>query len=379
MVAHFLISVTRFISRREAEELAAGDVIRAEVGRSPDQRPRQDAKPHRKAESSTRLQLVRRSVCRCWPPASSSSFVGSAIRPPQPKPNEMDFAALRPVAGGPHGPHQAARHAGPQLAAGADDQLRIRQDGRRQAHSRPCSGCWKSCRAPTNRWRCRSSASTAKKCAAIFDLPDRTGLCLRGERAAAARSASSKSRPPGRSQAAEGQAHRRAAASAGARRAAEALYHAACGPFRRRRPAADSERGANRRAIRDAHSAVHRRISQRDGSDSRRDDRDESPARDSHVARRRTTPSPKTPGSRIRWRMPRPSAANDSGRRRTKRRSSFNVDHQRLSQARRGGVQRAPWPNMSRISNDSTPPLWNETRVHQEAYFNHVAPFYRGA
>src|SRR5205085_4981087 len=31
MVAHFLISVTWFISRREAEELASGDVIRAEL------------------------------------------------------------------------------------------------------------------------------------------------------------------------------------------------------------------------------------------------------------------------------------------------------------------------------------------------------------
>ena len=24
----------------------------------------------------------------------------------------------------------------------------------------------------------------------------------------------------------------------------------------------------------------------------------------------------------------------------------------------------------------SPPPLWNETKVHEEAYFNHVAPFY---
>ena len=35
-----------------------------------------------------------------------------------------------------------------------------------------------------------------------------------------------------------------------------------------------------------------------------------------------------------------------------------------------------PWPNTNRILRSQAPPLWNETRVHQEAYFNHVSPFY---
>src|SRR2546423_14927502 len=44
MVAHFLISVTRFIGRREAEELAAGDVIRAELAEATASRGQEKAR-----------------------------------------------------------------------------------------------------------------------------------------------------------------------------------------------------------------------------------------------------------------------------------------------------------------------------------------------
>lgn len=90
MVAHFLISVTRFVGRREAEELAAGDVIRADLGDA--ERP---AKGKRKAAarkgsssgidwSVIGLPLLAGGVF-CL-------FVGSAIRPPHPQPTEMDLA-----------------------------------------------------------------------------------------------------------------------------------------------------------------------------------------------------------------------------------------------------------------------------------------------
>jgi ABC-type transport system involved in cytochrome c biogenesis permease subunit len=91
MVAHFLITVTRFVGRREAQELEAGDVVRAELA---------DAAPPAKGK---------RKAARGKPPARGEFnwsaiglpvlavgifllVVGSAIRPPHAKPTEMDFA-----------------------------------------------------------------------------------------------------------------------------------------------------------------------------------------------------------------------------------------------------------------------------------------------
>jgi ABC-type transport system involved in cytochrome c biogenesis permease subunit len=99
MVAHFLISVTRFIGRREAEELAAGDVIGAELkekgsgvfggGKSTNKK-------------SSRPPKIPDPVGFNWsaiglPALAAGLFVvmvGSALRQPDAKPQEMDFAAF---------------------------------------------------------------------------------------------------------------------------------------------------------------------------------------------------------------------------------------------------------------------------------------------
>ena len=147
MVAHFLISVTRFISRREAEELAAGDVITAEAVESCRHRPRRkqagaiSRKPRPAAAS-----IGRRLACRRSRPALFFLFVGSAARARR-RPSRTRWTSSRfgQLARRPHGPRQAARHARPQHAAGdltvnSRDRSRLR---RRQTSSRRRSGCWK--------------------------------------------------------------------------------------------------------------------------------------------------------------------------------------------------------------------------------------------
>ena len=65
MVAHFLITVTRFVGRREAEEMAAGDVIRAEPAVELATR-RPQGKASASKQSRSRLGLVEHSACRSW-------------------------------------------------------------------------------------------------------------------------------------------------------------------------------------------------------------------------------------------------------------------------------------------------------------------------
>src|SRR5207244_3700957 len=92
MLAHFLITVTRFIGRRESEEIAAGDVIRAEPVAEPSGRNRKAKKAARNVSG------------RGWDWASISlailvagifvASVGSAMRTPKPKSDEMNIAAF---------------------------------------------------------------------------------------------------------------------------------------------------------------------------------------------------------------------------------------------------------------------------------------------
>jgi ABC-type transport system involved in cytochrome c biogenesis permease subunit len=91
MVAHFLITVMRFVSRREGEELTGGEVVAAELAG--------DAAPAKK-------RLQRTSDVRRPRPGFSWSMIGlpalvaglffltvaSSLRPPKPAENGMDFA-----------------------------------------------------------------------------------------------------------------------------------------------------------------------------------------------------------------------------------------------------------------------------------------------
>jgi ABC-type transport system involved in cytochrome c biogenesis permease subunit len=93
MVAHFLGTVTRFVSRREAEELAAGDVVSAELADEPPASVNGRGK-----KKAARRQISRGGID--WsmiglPAVAVGLFflvVGNATRPPQLKPGEMDFA-----------------------------------------------------------------------------------------------------------------------------------------------------------------------------------------------------------------------------------------------------------------------------------------------
>lgn len=92
MLAHFLITVTRFVSRRESEEIAAGDIVRAEPTVELASRGRKA-----KRAASTQASFP-------WDWASLSLailvggiftfYVGSAARTPPVKPGEMDIAAF---------------------------------------------------------------------------------------------------------------------------------------------------------------------------------------------------------------------------------------------------------------------------------------------
>jgi ABC-type transport system involved in cytochrome c biogenesis permease subunit len=94
MVAHLLISVTRFISRRETEEIAAGDVITAEVI---DPQPQND--PRRKQRQITPPRKPAADQQWGWAyvilPAITAVvfavYVSSAARPPQAKRGELDL------------------------------------------------------------------------------------------------------------------------------------------------------------------------------------------------------------------------------------------------------------------------------------------------
>jgi hypothetical protein len=91
MVAHFLISVTRFISRREAEEIAAGDVIRADLADKAAAVGRGKRKLRKDAAPGFNWSTVG------LPGLAAGIFVlvvGSYVRPPQSKPREMNLVAF---------------------------------------------------------------------------------------------------------------------------------------------------------------------------------------------------------------------------------------------------------------------------------------------
>jgi ABC-type transport system involved in cytochrome c biogenesis permease subunit len=100
MVAHFLISVTRFVGRREQEEIAAGDVIRAQLAEEKGSGVFADGKSSRsKKRNSAKTPDPLRAGFN-WsaiglPLLATGIFalvVGSAVRQHHPKPTEMDFA-----------------------------------------------------------------------------------------------------------------------------------------------------------------------------------------------------------------------------------------------------------------------------------------------
>ena len=142
MVAHFLITVTRFVGRREAEEMAAGDVIRAEAGRASDTAAARKGK-RPAAKTLRRLRLVagrpagagRRGCSRScrWlaPPAAAAkarrkwTWSASASLP------VAHLGRIKPL-------DTLARN-----TLRAISQPRIRQARGRQADSRRRSGCWK--------------------------------------------------------------------------------------------------------------------------------------------------------------------------------------------------------------------------------------------
>jgi ABC-type transport system involved in cytochrome c biogenesis permease subunit len=90
MAAHFLLTVTRFVNRREQEEIAAGDVVRADVV----DEPPMPAKGKRKTPTrGTRAGFDWSSVG--LPALAAGVFflvAGSAIRPPRTEPGQMDLA-----------------------------------------------------------------------------------------------------------------------------------------------------------------------------------------------------------------------------------------------------------------------------------------------
>jgi len=91
MLSHFLITVTRFVGRRESEEIAAGDVISADLAE-----PAPQARKGKKAAKQV--------AHKAWDWASISlailvggiflAYVGSAARQREPKSGEMDFATF---------------------------------------------------------------------------------------------------------------------------------------------------------------------------------------------------------------------------------------------------------------------------------------------
>jgi ABC-type transport system involved in cytochrome c biogenesis permease subunit len=89
MAAHFLLTVTRFVNRREQEEIAAGEVIRAEGVDEPASAGRGKQKTATK-RAHTGLNWSHFGL----PLLAAGVFflvAGSALRQPRPDPNEMDL------------------------------------------------------------------------------------------------------------------------------------------------------------------------------------------------------------------------------------------------------------------------------------------------
>ncbi|HEY2410818.1 MAG TPA: cytochrome c biogenesis protein CcsA [Pirellulaceae bacterium] len=184
MVAHFLISVTRFISRREAEELAAGDVIRADVSEAG--LDRLTAASTRRLQASGKGKSKRKIAQQQgfnWsaiglPTLAAGIFVlmvGSAIRPPKSKPNEMDFVRFGqlPVA------HMGRIKPLDTLARNSVRALTINSESAKTADGK---------RIPAVQWLLEVMSGSdeslempiiridSKEVRRVFDLPDRPGF-----------------------------------------------------------------------------------------------------------------------------------------------------------------------------------------------------------
>jgi ABC-type transport system involved in cytochrome c biogenesis permease subunit len=89
MAAHFLLTVTRFVNRREQEEIAAGEVLSAELADG-------DAHPSRGKRKAAKRSRGGFNWSSIGLPALAAGVfflvAGSAIRRPEPNANEMDFA-----------------------------------------------------------------------------------------------------------------------------------------------------------------------------------------------------------------------------------------------------------------------------------------------
>jgi len=172
MVAHFLISVTRFISRREAEELAAGDVLRAELAET------QAGGGKRKAKRKIAQQQGFNWSAIGLPTLAAGIFmlmVGSAIRPPKTKPNEMDFVRFGqlPVA------HMGRIKPLDTLARNSVRALTINSESAKTADGK---------RIPAVQWLLEVMSGSdeslempiiridSKEVRRVFDLPDRPGF-----------------------------------------------------------------------------------------------------------------------------------------------------------------------------------------------------------
>ena len=92
LIAHFLITVTRFVNRRVAEEQAAGDVIVAQLSGSALDSPRSKRKAARRATgggidwSLIGLPLLAAGVFAAW--------IGAYARPPRANPDGMNLVAF---------------------------------------------------------------------------------------------------------------------------------------------------------------------------------------------------------------------------------------------------------------------------------------------
>ena len=126
MLAHFLITVTRFITRRENEELAAGDVVRGRSGQLRNDRSSKGAAAAKSSGGFNWSLVGLPALAVALFAVDDGLFVPSAQAAGQRPSNRDGPGPLRPLAGRRSGPRQAARYAGPQLLAG-DLEPRIRE------------------------------------------------------------------------------------------------------------------------------------------------------------------------------------------------------------------------------------------------------------
>jgi ABC-type transport system involved in cytochrome c biogenesis permease subunit len=176
MVAHFLISVTRFVGRREAEELASGDVIKADLAKESGSSTKGKRKAERKATATAGRGFDWSTIG--LPLFAAGVFfliAGSAIRPPRAKPEAMDLVRFGqlPVA------HMGRIKPLDSLARTTVRTLTINSESARLASGE---------RVPATQWLLEVMSGTdaslempiiridSKEVRRIFELPDRKGF-----------------------------------------------------------------------------------------------------------------------------------------------------------------------------------------------------------